>query len=85
MGNPTAVTIKCVWWGDPNPTLSIRKNDIDLPSEDVEIQEPTGKNLLSNLTATIITDGDEDFGAYTCHASNSIGSATHIVDINKPG
>ena len=85
MGNPTAVTIKCVWWGHPKPTLNISKNDIALPSEDVEIKEPTAKDLLSYLTATVITDGDEDFGAYTCHASNRLGSATHIVDINKQG
>ena len=85
MGNPTAVTIKCVWWGYPTPTLNIRKNDIALPSEDVEVKEPTAKDLLSYLTATVLTDGDEDFGAYTCHASNSLGSATHIVDINKQG
>ena len=74
-----------MWWGYPNLRLSIRKNDITLPSENFDIQEPTGKNLLSNLTATVVTDGDEDFGAYTCHASNPLGSATHIVDINKPG
>ena len=85
MGNPTAVTIKCVWWGYPNPTLSIRKNDIDLPSGDVEVKEWTKEDLLSYLTATVITDSDEDFGAYTCHASNSLGSATHIVDIYKQG
>ena len=85
MGNPTAVTIKCVWWGYPNPTLSIRKNDTALPSVDVEVKEPTGENMLSNLTATVITDDDEDFGTYTCHASNYIGSANYSVDINKPG
>ena len=85
MDNPTAVTIKCVWWGDPKPTLSIIKNDTALPSGDVEVQEPTGKNMLSYLTATVITDGDEDFGTYTCHASNYIGSANYSVDINKPG
>ena len=85
MGNPTAVAIKCVWWGYPNPTLGIRKNDIALPSGDVEIKEPTEKGLLSYLTATVITDSDEDFGAYTCHASNSLGSANHTVDIYKQG
>ena len=74
-----------MWWGHPNPTLSIRKNDTALPSEDVKIKEPTGTDLLSYLTATVITDGDEDFGAYTCHASNSFGSATYIVDIYKQG
>ena len=74
-----------MWWGDPKPTLSIRKNDTALPSGDVEVQEPTGKNLLSNLTATVITDGDEDFGTYTCHASNPLGSATYVVDINEQG
>ena len=85
VGNPTAVTIKCVWWGYPKPILSILKNDIALPSGDVEVQEATKRDLLSYLTATVITDGDEDFGAYTCNASNSLGSATHIVDINKQG
>ena len=85
MDNPTAVTIKCVWWGDPKPILSIRKNDTALPSGDVEVKEPTGENMLSYLTATVITDGDEDFGTYTCHASNYIGSANYSVDINKPG
>ena len=74
-----------MWWGDPKPTLSIIKNDTALPSGDVEVQEPTGKNMLSYLTATVITDGDEDFGTYTCHASNYIGSANYSVDINKPG
>ena len=85
MGNPTAVIIKCVWWGYPNPILSIRKNDIDLPSEDVEVKEPTKEDLLSYLTATVNTDSDEDFGEYTCHASNSHGSANHTVDIHKLG
>ena len=85
MGNSTAVTIKCVWWGDPKPTLGIRKNDTALPSVDVEVKEPTGENMLSNLTATVITDDDEDFGTYTCHASNSLGSANHTVDIYKQG
>ena len=85
VGNPTAVIIKCVWWGYPNLTLSIRKNDIDLPSGDVEVQEPTGKDMLGNLTATVITDGEEDFGTYTCHASNPLGSATYVVDINEQG
>ena len=85
MGYPTAVTIKCVWWGYPNPTLSIRKNDIALPRWDVEVKEPTEADLLSYLTATVIIDGDEDFGAYTCNASNALGSASHIVDINKQG
>ena len=85
MGNPTAVIIKCVWWGYPNPTLSIRKNDIDLPTGDVEVKEWTKEDLLSYLTATVITDSDEDFGEYTCHASNSLGSANHTVDIYKQG
>lgn len=83
-GNPSPVTIHCVWWGHPDPTLSIRKNNKLLPSEDVQVKAPED-GLLSYLEATVMTDGDEDFGTYTCHATNRLGSATHVVVINKAG
>lgn len=83
-GNPSPVTIRCVWWGYPKPTLSIRKGGKLLPSQDVKVNFPEG-SLLSYLEATVLTNEDGDFGEYTCHASNIHGSATHVVVINKAG
>ena len=82
VGNPSSVTINCVWWGFPKPTLSIRKDNEQLPSKDVSIKTT---KLLSYLQATVLTNDEEDFGTYTCHASNEYGSATHLVIINKAG
>lgn len=82
VGNPSSVTMNCVWWGFPKPTLSIRKDNEQLPSKDVSTKTT---KLLSYLQATVLTDDEEDFGTYTCHASNEFGSATHLVIINKAG
>lgn len=84
VGNPSPITIHCVWWGYRKPTLSIRKDDKPLPSEDVSVRAPQD-SFLSYLEATVTTDTDEDFGAYTCHASNSFGSAAHVVVISEAG
>ena len=40
-------------------------------------------NFLSYLEVSVLTDKD-NFGTYTCHASNSFGSASHVV-IKKTG
>lgn len=76
--NPTPVTIICHWWGFPVPELSIKKNNKALPSEDVKIDGP-------ELEATIKIDSEDDFGNYTCHASNKFGDATYDLSVTKAG
>lgn len=76
--NPTPVTIICYWWGYPIPALSIKKNNKALPSEDVKID---GRRL----EATVKIDSEDDFGNYTCHASNRFGDATYDLSIMKAG
>ena len=82
VGSPTPITISCVWWGYPKPKLTIQKDNIDLPSQDVSLKTD---DFLSYLTVSVVTVKDDDFGAYTCSASNSFGSASHVVVINKQG
>ena len=76
--NPTPVTIICHWWGYPIPALSIRKNNKALPSEDVQVD---GRRLQ----ATVKIDSEDDFGNYTCHASNRFGDATYVLSVTKAG
>lgn len=76
--NPTPVTIICHWWGYPIPALSIRKNNKALPSEDVQVD---GRRLQ----ATVKIDSEDDFGNYTCHASNRFGDASYVLSVTKAG
>lgn len=82
VGSPTPITISCVWWGYPKPKLTIQKDNTDLPSQDVSLKTD---DFLSYLTVSVVTVKDDDFGAYTCSASNSFGSASYVVVINKQG
>ena len=82
LGNPTPINISCVWWGYPEPKLSIQKDGIDLPSQIVSLKTD---DFLSYLEVSLLTNKEDDFGNYTCHASNSFGSASHVVVINKQG
>jgi len=76
--NPTPVTIICHWWGNPVPTLSVKKNNKALPSQDVEIDGP-------KLEATVKIDSEDDFGNYLCHASNTFGDATYDLSVKEAG
>lgn len=76
--NPTPVTIICHWWGYPIPALGIRKNNRALPSEDVQVNDRT-------LEATVKIDSEDDFGNYTCHASNTFGDASYVLSVTKAG
>ncbi|XP_078378792.1 neural cell adhesion molecule 2-like isoform X2 [Oculina patagonica] len=78
IGNPSPVTITCVWWGYPIPALSIKKNNKALPSEDVRIDGP-------RLEATVTIDSEDDFADYTCHATNTYGEATYAFSVMKAG
>ena len=82
VGSPIPVTISCVWWGYPKPKLTIQKDNTDLPSQDVSLKTD---DFLSYLTVSVLTVTDDDLGAYTCNASNSFGSASYVVVINKQG
>ncbi|XP_044166549.1 neural cell adhesion molecule 2-like [Acropora millepora] len=82
VGSPIPVTISCVWWGYPKPKLSIQKDNTDLPIQNVSLKTD---DFLSYLTISVVTVTDDDLGAYTCNASNSFGSASHVVVINKQG
>ena len=82
VGSPTPITISCVWWGYPKPKLTIQKDNTDLLSQNVSLKTD---DFLSYLTVSVVTVKDDDFGAYTCSASNSFGSASHVVVINKQG
>lgn len=78
IGNPSPVTIKCLWWGSPVPDIRITKGNKELPSEEVQSNPP-------RLEATVTVKNDEDFTTYTCHATNVYGSASYDVAINKAG
>ena len=82
VGSPIPINISCVWWGYPKPKLTIQKDNTDLPSQNVSLKTD---DFLSYLTVSLLTVTDDDFGAYTCNASNSFGSASHVVVINKQG
>ena len=49
-----------------------------MPSEDVQINGP-------RLEATLKIDSEDDFGNYTCHASNTFGDATYVLSVTKAG
>lgn len=76
--NPSPVTIICYWWGYPVPALDIKKNNNALPSDDVKVDGP-------RLEATVKIDSEDDFGSYTCHASNRFGDATYDISVMKAG
>lgn len=78
VGNPSPVTIKCLWWGYPVPDIGIKKDNKELAREDVQTVPP-------RLEATVSVRSDEDFTTYTCHATNVYGSASYDVAINKAG
>ena len=72
------MTITCYWWGFPVPDLSIKKNNKALPSDDVRIDGP-------RLEVTVTIKDEDDFGDYTCHASNTYGEATYVLSVMKAG
>ena len=76
--NPSPVKIICLWWGCPIPALSIKKNNKALPSKDVKIDGP-------RLEASVTIDSEDDFGIYTCHASNTHGEDNYVLSVMKAG
>ena len=67
--------------GDPAPTFTWLKNNIELNNDSVTIQQLS--NRVSSLTFTNIQA--KQAGRYTCRANNIVGNNHQDVIVNIPG
>ncbi|XP_048873643.1 neurofascin-like isoform X1 [Brienomyrus brachyistius] len=66
--------LKCIAAGYPTPVIRWSKNDGDLPTRKVKLED-FGKTLR------IMSVSDENSGEYVCTATNRMGFITHTVNV----
>lgn len=74
------VTLSCLIYGDPLPTVTWELNGRDIINDNVLTEDETiGNKLWRNITILNITNYDA--GIYVCYARNDIGSASRNISI----
>ncbi|XP_031633562.1 leucine-rich repeat-containing protein 24-like [Contarinia nasturtii] len=74
------VTLSCLIYGDPLPTVAWELNGRDIINDNVLTEDETiGNKLWRNITILNITNYDA--GIYVCSARNDIGSASRNISI----
>ncbi|XP_055321030.1 leucine-rich repeat-containing protein 24-like isoform X2 [Sitodiplosis mosellana] len=74
------VTLSCLIYGDPLPTVAWELNGRDIVNDNVLTEDETiGNKLWRNITILNITNYDA--GIYVCAARNDIGSASRNISI----
>lgn len=74
------VTLSCLIYGDPLPTVTWELNGRDIINDNVLTEDETiGNKLWRNITILNITNYDA--GIYVCAARNDIGSASRNISI----
>lgn len=74
------VTLSCLIYGDPLPTVAWELNGRDIINDNVLTEDETiGNKLWRNITILNITNYDA--GIYVCAARNDIGSASRNISI----
>ena len=76
------VTLPCHTLPDPTLTFTWSFNDIPIP---LPSDDEAGPTLLSNGSLLYHSVEDDMEGIYTCHASNSLGSAEGTVQLTVFG
>ena len=72
------ITLNCVFEGYPVPRVRFKRMGVELNNSGISYE-------AGSASYNFFVKSENDFGFYTCEATNDRGSANHFIEVYKPG
>lgn len=72
------ITLNCVFEGYPVPRVRFKRMGVELNNSGISYE-------AGSASYNFFVKSENDFGFYTCEATNDRGSAYHFIEVYKPG
>ena len=72
------ISVTCVFEGYPVPRVRLKTMGVELNNSGISY-------AAGSVTYKFVVKSENDFGFYTCEATNSRGSASYLIELYMPG